>query len=198
MFEREMRDLAHVPRWTILRRQSTQNVAEHAWYVTVYSMEIAQMLEWQGDMALLLRYAAIHDIEEVWTSDIPGPAKRIITNGSVMKEKIAQQIAAIFPQHLATWNAGQNDPAVRAIIKAADNLDAVLYLCDELQRGNRSVGELQDERTPLGANMIRLERSWSYLPWRSPARCILGWEQVLEAIHNAINGYSRILVDKDT
>lgn len=197
MFNREHRDLAHVPRWGILRRIRTQSVVEHSYFVAVYCIELVKLLEIEAtasELAQLIHTALVHDVPEIWTGDIPGPAKRVLGLDAGPLE--AKRMSEILPQHSIAHSRIELSPLLRQILKVADYLEAVLYLCDESQLGNRSVGTLGDERTPLGSNYARLRQLWTSLPL-DPHQLALHWGRVVQRIEQAADGHSRILLQED-
>lgn len=214
MLNRELRDLAHVPRWTVLRRARQQSVVEHSWFVAVYALELQDITGWKGSTSDLVQHALLHELEEVWTGDVPGPGKRLLINGhsGEVINALRERIHGIFPQHFRAYMGVNED--IRHIVKCADIMEAVFYLLDELQMGNRSVGSTADENSPLGANMLRLRRAWDAMPWRVIAghelddstlndaiskMSKLEWHRtMIPAMNEAEGGISRILVDKNS
>lgn len=192
MFERELRDLCHVPRWNILRRSRQQNVAEHMYFVTIYALEIATFIEWEGDHLLLARAALTHDIPEVWTGDPPGPAKHTIFDVDKTRTFEDTKMREIFPEHFDYFRA---EGQAKAILRVADRLDATLFLADEWNMGNRSVGSLSVASTPFGSNKHRLMVAIEFLPCSYEHRVALK-VHVNEAIMNAMEGVSRIHTEK--
>ena len=192
MFDRELRDLTFVQRWGILRRSRAQNVPEHSYYVALYAIETARFIEWEGDMARMMHHALAHDIPEVWTGDVPGPSKRQIVDRQLLFAFEEDRMRCILPTHAGAY--GETDPEIKAIVAFADVLEAVLYLADEFNMGNRSVGEVDDRRSPLGANIYRMAQKIAHLP------CLDSTQEKLThmcriAVNQAMNGISRIVID---
>lgn len=158
MFERELRDLAFVPRWVIMRTIAQQNVAEHSFFVAAYAEQIARILEWKGDIGLLLRYALYHDLEECFIGDIPGPVKAQVVHTENYNLMSYRGLNKRFFHMLGEL---LNDPPVdvKAIIKLADELEGVLFLCGEIQMGNQSVYDVYFERL-----RVLEEKVMTYLP----------------------------------
>ena len=81
MFEHEYRDMAFVPRWAILRTIKNQSVAEHSYFVALYSEQICSTLGLTMEQTgCVLSYALLHDVAETFLGDIPGPSKREIVD----------------------------------------------------------------------------------------------------------------------
>lgn len=156
MFERELRDLSHVHRWSIARLIKPQNVAEHSFYVTHYAVQICQLLG-IGDenfYAAVMHYALWHDVDECFTGDIIGPVKRSVQDKDKFDLYKAKGMAERF-----NYVPDPSDD-IKSIIKCADLLDEVLYLSGEMQMGNNSVGSFRENA------LHRLWRAWNNLPWK--------------------------------
>ena len=135
MFEREYRDLAHVPRWGIMPVIKRQSVAEHSYFVTLYAYHICEALNLEGPIVTAtLKHCVEHDRSEVYTSDIPGPVKR-----AVGKEAHDAYVKAEDPKRFTTPDGSGNKVAV-AIRKLADLMDEYAYLTSEFDIGNSNVG----------------------------------------------------------
>ena len=143
MFNKEYRLLSFVPRWGIAPRLTQQSVAEHCFYVALYS---SQLCDRMSDLPpayknIIVGYALRHDAYEVWTSDMPGPGKRYILDERKMDEYIGM-FAKIVPDYrdyrrLAT--GVKIEELASRIIKTADLLDEVFYLTMEFHMGNTLV-----------------------------------------------------------
>ena len=133
-FPRELRDLSHVPRWSIARKIRTQSVAEHSFYVAHYAYTIATVIEWGGNHGSLLSKVLFHDVPECITSDVPGPVKRELMDPNALsryEDNVVRERWKFSPTSCT--------PEEKAILKTADLLDETLYLAGETQMGNGSV-----------------------------------------------------------
>ncbi len=158
MFESERRDLAHVPRWGILRINRQQSVAEHSYFVTCYGLKIAEMIGWpdcEKDLNLehpylsLANYLLRHDEAECLEGDIPGPIKRITKfDSSNLKGLLYDRFGR--PPFFS--------PGMKRIKDVADLLDECMYLAGEICSGNGYV------RSTLGFAKSRLGTAVSGLP----------------------------------
>ena len=141
-FQRELRDLSFVPRWGILKTINTQSVAEHSYYVAMYADQLADVIEWGGPRDKLMKYCLWHDVEEVITGDIPGPAKRAmmrqVEGPKWVKERMEERFGD--ENHINPDTEAEFDQ-IRKIVKVADLIDEVLFLVTETVMGNRSVAE---------------------------------------------------------
>ena len=68
--------LSFVPRWAIVSMAKTQSVAEHSFNVAIITKRLCRMLMYSFDIVNnMVVYALDHDYDEVYTGDIPTPAK---------------------------------------------------------------------------------------------------------------------------
>lgn len=150
MLERELRDLAHVKRWAIVRTIRDQSVAEHSYYVTMYANDVASYLGLDESVQLtILKRALWHDVDEILTGDIPGPHKKKIIDKEKAKTFFQAAMGTIFGQRA---HRDGNEPdtdahrtqLVAAILKVSDLMEAIHYLEEEETMGNGNVAHLKD------------------------------------------------------
>lgn len=164
MLEREYRELSFVTRWSLLRRIRNQSIAEHSYYVALYSLQIAKLVKWPdafpgtaGGLGDLLQAALYHDLGEVVSGDPPGPVhRRAILNADHWHKEIALGVKRRFGEGVTEeWRAANNPQSnigleIKSIVKVADSLDALFYLLTEQQMGNGTVrGVVAQERRRL-------------------------------------------------
>jgi putative hydrolase of HD superfamily len=125
-----------------------ENVAAHTFGVVYATLLLAEVVEQPIDLAAALAMAALHDLPEGLTTDIPTPAWRFLPSGaktSAERQAMAQ-IAGETPtggRLLAWWEELlANETAEAHLVHDADKLDqylqAVVY---EQQTGNRLLQE---------------------------------------------------------
>lgn len=158
MFEREYRDLAHVPRWAILPTTRTQSVAEHSFFVALYAAEIVSFALESGhceveDFAIIVQYALVHDRDESYLSDIPGPVKRNIVDSDKVKAYTKKMEETIFEAPIDVLEV------YKRVVKVADLMDEVAFLWGESQMGNVDASHL------LRTTEKRLFHAVDRLPW---------------------------------
>ena len=217
-FDIEIRDISWVQRWNILRRSRNQSVAEHSYYVTVYSAEIAEMICWGGDVAALLKYAMVHDAFEAREGDQPSPMKHATTHVSSRLHQEDVFFWQILPTYGRWWRrverthdycAEQELPTetpevlreargIQAIVHVADLFEACLWLAEESRLGNTFIGSFhRAEVSPSRDLYLGLRRSIDRL--REFARLgDLAWNgfvaSVLDGVDKPIRHSSRIMM----
>ncbi len=135
MFEREYRDLAHVPRWGVAPVVRRQSVAEHSYFVALYTSHICDVIYGTDYASTILklntvRCALEHDRAETYMSDIPGPVKRAVIGGANEAKYVKEEDAKRFGYDFRL------DGASRSIVKLADLMDEYAYWVEECRLGN--------------------------------------------------------------
>jgi hypothetical protein len=116
-----------VQRFHTHRTTGEDTVASHSWGVAV----IVDILCNGKAPADLLRAALYHDIAEFKYGDIPSPAKRLMNSEALRKmEDVYMREHSMFVQ-LGTVD--------RCILKIADILDGMRFVCNESLMGNRTL-----------------------------------------------------------
>lgn len=132
-FHHQERMLSFIERWNIAPRLHRQNVAEHSFYVALYSDKLAMILGLCPEQRMDIVSAALrHDVAEVKTGDSPGPAKRAVTDEEKLYRYEREFLATLGDDYSTTI-----EPAVALVIKAADTIDAWYYLMGEVAHGNQ-------------------------------------------------------------
>lgn len=156
-FSPDWRDMAYVPRWAIARRNRHQYLAEHSYFVAVYADQIARLIGWKGDYADLMRHALYHDIDETVTGDIPGPAKRKAWNKMQSELQINPVLADKFGQDVTDARSASSGE-IKAIVSAADSIEEMAFISEELISGNVWISSILDE------TKSRMLKRWFMLP----------------------------------
>ena len=167
---KEYRMLSFVERWSIAPRHHHQSVAEHSFFVALYSSQLCDMLNISAeDRFIVLDCALRHDAREVWSSDIPGPAKRSLIDlqrAAIYYQHFDKGMDLLYRQSMRHRNRcvlsivnGEvlGSYAVVDIIKVADLIDEVFFLAIETQLGNQMVVGLYDkewERLKQAAELL--------------------------------------------
>lgn len=162
-----LRNLSHTFRFDTLRQIRSENVAEHSFYASAYTLALyhklisvyPEMAE-QFDLGSLLAKAICHDMEERLTGDITRCVKDILDN---MEEKAAEISRACFeeeklPLALADYQeaALALDTLEGRLIKLADLLCVCAKLLEEAELGNQYANhKLQFKMQPYLEGLIR-------------------------------------------
>lgn len=139
-FQREFRELGHVPRWQIARTIKKQNVAAHSFYVCLYTHRTIEMMAWPEDdinRVYALEWAIYHDVPEAGVGDVQSPTKRRIGNGALE----ALEHDFVRTRFGEGTPIGPKTRAAAAVVNFADKLEQAMFLAEELQLGNRTLGE---------------------------------------------------------
>jgi len=167
MFEREIRDLAFVPRWAIIRVNRQQNVAEHSFFVAVYADRIATLLGWEGPRDVLMRYALYHDMDEILTGDISAPSKKVMEAASgvgwhIVEKWMDQRMEDRISKYMESVGVPEEwKEQIYAIVGIADLYEAILFLADEEFSGNKNgVTCRKDCEDRLWQAVSKLESKW--------------------------------------
>lgn len=156
--------MAIVPRWSIVFTTQRDTVANHSYFVAVYTHMISRVIKWEGPRTYLMFAALMHDLEETITGDLVSPIKKHILDEERMAEyvdhKIFQSMGGLAIEYSDLMEAcsTKHTEEADAIIKAADRLDALLFLIMEERRGNTVVSALTRDA------FAKLEAAWRDLP----------------------------------
>lgn len=157
LFPPELRTAALVDRWSIVRTIGRDSVAHHSYFVSIYAVQIARLINWSGPLGDLTYYALMHDIEEVITGDLLGPVKRAIVDdikfGQFIHDKMREHVPLVDIQMDAIVESARGHE-IQAIVKVADKVDAVLFLLIETAMGNMRLLPLYRDA------LLNLETAW--------------------------------------
>lgn len=135
-FNPQLRVLGHVPRWTIVRTIQSQSVAEHSYFVAKYAAMICEFLGTNETLKnACMLYALDHDIDEMISGDVPSPFKK--APGMDFENAMGHYDFDLTPFYC---NKNVTEQVVE-IVRAADLLDAAMFLQDEIAMGNTTVIE---------------------------------------------------------
>lgn len=171
----ESRRLCRVFRFNSSPVLRTENVAEHSWYVVFICLNLHAKLRDEGvelDLGVVLSRAAMHDMDEALTGDIPRPFKYHNTDTLQMLEAASQQIfedyaKSISMDHslLEAWRLAKEGPE-GLIVKAADLLSVVSYAVEEKRMGNQllvdKLGEVSRYMVELHRMLLDLTRKYKH------------------------------------
>lgn len=125
-----------------------EDVAAHSFGVVYTALILCQIIDEPMDQGRVLAMAALHDLPEGLTTDIPTPAWRYLPAGvkTDVERGAMQEILAdvpFLPQLMSLWEElHANETAVAKLVHDADKLDmflqAIIY---EEQFGNTHLAE---------------------------------------------------------
>lgn len=176
MLEREIREMAYTPRWSIVRTQRQQYLAEHTYFVCMYANDIAVYLNLAPhEVGALLQMCLWHDVEEIFSGDIPGPCKRagMGDHRKLWDGKLRYWLNKVFSK-LDRRDGSHNHCSpdrvalIEAILKLADMIDECCEMGSEIQMGNATVKRIFDDsltRVKAAVNeVIKHHRPWTNDP----------------------------------
>lgn len=148
MFERELIDAASfIDRWGIVRTVKQQSIGEHMYLVAHYANDISTILGLPPRTNLaILQYALWHDVDEIFSADLPGPNKRVLLDEKGKKRwdmVLAGWMHKTFEmlyERNGTAYADRNHSLIKKVVKAADWLEAATRMATEDQLGNKCTG----------------------------------------------------------
>lgn len=154
----------HVKRYHTHQCHHPGTVADHSWFVAWLAGELWQKVYREPMPSELYRYALEHDMAEFDTGDVPGWAK---STWKPLKESLDQVELTRMTELQLQWPSQE----IRAVVKAADQLDVLFWALEERRMGNvaitiifvRTVTQLwtwlkdQDKELSLVVEKIRSE-----------------------------------------
>jgi 5'-deoxynucleotidase YfbR-like HD superfamily hydrolase len=132
----ELLRMSHTKRWGIVNTTRVQNVAEHAFNVTLIVMAIIR--RWRPDDEIYqmstfdLLAALLHDAEEIRTGDTPTPQKMRLreagaadamrgVRADIMNDLLGEKL------HIAVDDT-KHDSEFQFILKAADLIESIWFI----------------------------------------------------------------------
>ncbi|MBN2982965.1 5'-deoxynucleotidase [Cohnella algarum] len=142
--------LQYIERWSLMRKTTEENVAEHSFHTALLAHLLASISRYVfgNDVSPeeAATYALFHDATEVITGDIPTPVKHhnpdILSNFRQIETLAADRLLSTVPEPLRDvyrplLGRKAVSPALAKLVKAADVLDAYLKCVSEMSAGNR-------------------------------------------------------------
>ena len=132
--------MAFVNRWSIARTLNTQNIAEHSYFVSIYTDQICIMMGYRPEFrAECILVALYHDRDEIFSGDIPGPFKREVVDPTKYHGMNVNLAVSTFKTIAPRFSDQHKD-----VVKCADLIDEVFFLNNEIRMGNSWVGNFQE------------------------------------------------------
>ena len=145
----------YIRRWGLMRNMTEETLSEHSYDVAVLTHALCEIgnniFGKKYDTGLAVTRALFHDVQEVYTGDMPTPAKyyseEMRQNYARIEESATEQLLCKLPQKLRpTYEellTSKEDDLAR-IVKAADKLSAYIKCIEEKKCNNnefKSAGE---------------------------------------------------------
>lgn len=180
-FPPEFRTASVVPRWSIVWTLTRDVLSNHSFFVTLYANQIARMIEWGTDAHryVLMCRAVGHDLDETISGDLVAPAKKAMLDTERAQAYLLGQMQERMPTIIDQMEEHQADDQIwkeaGKIVKAADRLDALLFLTVEKRMGNGVIAPL------IPQVYDGLRASWHDLP-ADPKKLAALWVDVKDAV----------------
>jgi 5'-deoxynucleotidase YfbR-like HD superfamily hydrolase len=155
--------LRNVVRFSNSSRNSNETVAEHSFYVAMFSMLIYLDMEQRGffnkdnalDLRKMLMRALVHDVEESHSGDFirtfkhssPELSQAIENASTAFMHVIFNGILHDPKELVQAWMESKENSLEGHIVRFADFLSVVSYIFNEVKRGN--IGIYKDNRDSL-------------------------------------------------
>ena len=148
--------MRYINRWGLMRNTQTENIQEHSHMVAVLAHALAvienEKFGGQVDPGQVAVAALYHDASEILTGDMPTPIKYDnpdIQAAYKQVEAVAEaKLLSMLPEDLRPAYEDAItivDPEVKALVKAADKLDAYLKCVEEVKAGNAEFKKAKEQ-----------------------------------------------------
>ena len=128
--------LAKTLRYNNRTHLQEESVAEHSFFVALFSLKIVQLLKLPEELELrILRLAVLHDCAESITSDIPHNVKKLYPDFASFLKTVEDQY---YSKHWSYFKDKLNDEIAEAVVKLADNYSVLQFCINEQRLGNTS------------------------------------------------------------
>ncbi len=146
--------MKYIRRWGLMRNASPENVSEHTLEVALIAHGLAvlgkERLGKTLDPAQVVLYALYHDAGEILTGDMPTPVKYynpgIKASYKGVEADAQRRLLAMLPADLRGSfqpyiNGEDAPPDIKALVKAADKISALIKCAEEEKMGNREFAD---------------------------------------------------------
>ena len=147
--------MKYIDRWALMRNTRKESLAEHTLETAfiAHALAVIENRRFGGNVnaekAALL--ALFHDVPEIITGDLPTTIKyynrQIKQIYNEIEDAASERLLGLLPDDLRPDFVGlfnNTDPHLKAIVKAADKLSALIKSRDELALGNRDFSSAEE------------------------------------------------------
>lgn len=138
--------ISHTFRYSSLPVIRRENVAEHSWLVSFYSLMIAKDIQRDTgcsvDYGKLLSRALLHDIDESSSGDVIRVVKYASKDLKEAWDKVAEHLVLKLQEAIRVpiheeWSTAKADDLEGDVIKVADFASVISYVIEEILTGNK-------------------------------------------------------------
>lgn len=156
-----------IQRWSLMRNNTTENVAEHSFQTAVFAHALALIRQerfpekLQVDANLVATKALFHDASEVITGDLPTPVKyhnielkksykelEALAVGDLLQmlpEDLRKHyIDLLEEKEISEYPEGSEEQVIAKLVKAGDKLSAYVKCLSEVAQGNNEFREAKE------------------------------------------------------
>lgn len=143
--------MKYISRWGLMRNTRNENVCEHSLETALVAHALATVgnrkfgKSYSPERAAML--ALLHDASEIITGDMPTPVKyhseEIRKAYAEVEERALEHLVTMLPPELREdyrslmTMTGEEDKELKALVKAADKISALIKCAEERSTGNR-------------------------------------------------------------
>ncbi len=149
--------MKYIDRWGLMRNTRRENVCEHSLETALVAHALASLgnqkfgKSYDPERAAVL--AIFHDASEIITGDMPTPVKyhseEIRKAYGEVEDRAVEHLVSMLPEALRPsyrelmTMSGEQDEALKALVKAADRISAVIKCVEERRSGNRDFSKAE-------------------------------------------------------
>ena len=141
----EIYRLKNLIRYNHKTRLKDENVAEHSFFVSIFSLMLCKQLKLNDNITFTcLVKALLHDMPEINLNDITHDVKDILNLHSLLKQYEDKYFNNIFPD-FATLMNDNSENIINLIVKYADTMSVLQYSINEKQLGNTTFDVIEKD-----------------------------------------------------
>ena len=149
--------MKYINRWGLMHNTRSENICEHSLEVALVAHALATIgnvkFEKNYDPERAAMLAVLHDAPEIITGDMPTPVKyhseEIRKAYAEVEDMAVEHLVSMLPEELRDQYraimtmSGEADEALKPLVKAADNISAVIKCVEERQSCNRDLSKAE-------------------------------------------------------